>query len=106
MAPELGGKRLELLKETIPKISRVAVLANVGNVDREESIKEIETVARSLSVQLQILNVKKPDEIENAFSAMVKGKVGALTVLTMGMFMLNRTRIVELAAKSRLPTMY
>jgi ABC-type uncharacterized transport system substrate-binding protein len=106
MGPELAGKRLELLKELTPRISRVAVLANVGNVDRETSIKEIESVARSSSVQLQILNVKKPDEIENAFAAMVREKAAALTVLTQNIFFRNRTRIVELAAKSRMPTMY
>jgi putative tryptophan/tyrosine transport system substrate-binding protein len=106
MSPELGGKRLELLKEIIPGISRVAVLANVENVDRQKSIKEIESVARSLRVQLQMLNVKKPEEIKNAFSAMASGKVSALTVLTQGMFVLNRAGIVELAAKRRLPTMY
>src|SRR4029453_3854256 len=77
-----------------------------GNVDRATSIKEIESVARSSSVQLQILNVKKPDEIENAFAAMVREKAAALTVLTQNIFFRNRTRIVELAAKSRMPTMY
>jgi putative ABC transport system substrate-binding protein len=106
MGPELDGKRLELLKELTPKISRVAVLAHVGSVDRETSIKEIQSVARSSSVQLQILNVKKPDEIENAFAAMVREKADALTVLTQNIFFRNRTRIVELAAQSRIPTMY
>ena len=69
MPPRLGGKRLELLKEIIPGISRVAVLANVIEIDptEEAAIKEISAVARSLGVQLQILNVKKSDEIENAF---------------------------------------
>jgi putative tryptophan/tyrosine transport system substrate-binding protein len=105
MRPELGGKRLELLKEVIPGLSRVAVLSNVANVE-ERQIKEIEPAARSLNVQLQILNVKKTEEIENAFSSMVRGNVGAITVLTQTMFVLNRTRIVELAAKNRLPVMY
>jgi putative ABC transport system substrate-binding protein len=106
MPRELGGKRLELLKEIIPRISRVSILANVANVDREPSIKEIDAVARSLGVQLQILNVKKPEEIKNAFTAMARGRVGALTVLTQAMFVLNRAGIVEFAAKSRLPAMY
>ena len=106
MPPELGGKRLELLKEIIPRISRVAVLANVENVDRHKDIKEIESVARSLRVQLQILNVKKPEEIENAITAMARGRVGAFTVLTQGMFVINRAQVVELAARSRLPAMY
>src|SRR5215510_4145604 len=82
MPPELGGKRLELLKEIIPRISRVGALANVANVenvDRHKDIEEIESVARSLRVQLQILNVKKPEEIENAITAMARGKVGAFT---------------------------
>ena len=109
MPPELGGKRLELLKEIIPRISRVGALANVANVenvDRHKDIEEIESVARSLRVQLQILNVKKPEEIENAITAMARGKVGAFTVLTQGMFVINRAQIVELAARSRLPAMY
>ena len=57
-------------------------------------------------MQIQILNVKKPEEIENAFASMVRGKVGALIVQTPGMFVLNRARIIKLAAKSRLPAMY
>jgi len=106
MSTELSGKRLELLKEISPKISRVAVLANWSNVGRPEWIKEIKAVAPSLSVQLQMLNVKKPEEIANAFSAAVRGKAEAVTVDSGAMFVLNRTRIVELAAKYRLPAMY
>ena len=103
MSPELSGKRLELLKEIVPKISRVAVLENVDDV---EPIKEIKAVARSLGVQIEVLNVKKPEEIENAFSAAVRRKAEAVTVDSGAMFVLNRTRIVELAAKYRLPAMY
>ena len=80
MSPELSGKRLELLK--------------------------IKAVARSLGVQIEVLNVKKPEEIENAFSAAVRRKAEAVTVDSGAMFVLNRTRIVELAAKYRLPAMY
>jgi ABC-type uncharacterized transport system substrate-binding protein len=105
MRPELGGKRLELLKEIIPGLSRIAVLSNVADI-KAMQIKEIESVARSLSVQLQILNVKSPDEIENAFSSIAREKVRALSVLTQSMFVLNRKRIVTLAAKNRLPAMY
>ena len=106
MPPELGGKRLEILKQIIAKISRVAVLANVPNVDRERSIKEIDAVAHSLGVQLQIISVKKPEEIKNAFASTVREKASAVIVLTQGMFVLNRTEIVELARKCRLPAMY
>jgi putative ABC transport system substrate-binding protein len=106
MGSQLDGRRLELLKELIPRISRIALLANVRNVDAERSIKEIESVARSLSVQLQILNVKKPEEIENAFASMIRGKAEAVAVWSQAMFVLNRTRIVEQAAKCRLPAIY
>jgi putative tryptophan/tyrosine transport system substrate-binding protein len=103
MSAELGEKRLELLKEVIPGVSRVAVLANVEN---ETSIRAIESKARSLSVRLEIVNVKTPDEIPNAFSSMSRVKPHALTVLTQAMFVQNRMRIVELAAKCRLPAIY
>src|SRR5215510_1524350 len=108
MPRELGGKRLELLKEIIPKISRVAVLSNIigSNAAQDQSIKDIDAVARSLGVQMQILNVTKREEIENAFTSMARGRVGALTVLTQGMFVLKRAQVVELTAKSRLPAMY
>jgi putative ABC transport system substrate-binding protein len=108
MPPNLGGKRLEVLKEIIPKISRMAVLANVIEVDptEEASVREINAVARSLGVQLELLNVKKADEIENAFASIVRGKADVLSVLTRGMFVLDRGEIIDLARKSRLPTMY
>jgi putative ABC transport system substrate-binding protein len=108
MSPELGGKRLELLKETIPRLSRVAVLSNLmgRNPAQERSLNEIEVVARSLGLQLQIVNVKRPNEIENTFSSMVTAKVGALTVLTPPVYPVNPRRIVELAGKNRLPAMY
>jgi putative tryptophan/tyrosine transport system substrate-binding protein len=109
VSSQLGGKRLELLKEIIPGFSRVAVLSNVIEFDnpaQETSIKEVAAVAQSLSVQLQILNVKKPEEIENAFSSMIRGKIGGLMVMTPSMFWLNRARIVELAVKSRVPAIY
>jgi putative tryptophan/tyrosine transport system substrate-binding protein len=103
MPSQLAGRRLELLKEVIPAISRVALLRNL---DWEGSTKEIESVAHSLSVQIQFLDVKKPEEIANAFSAAVRGKAEAITLGSHAMFVLNRTRIVELAAKSRLPVIY
>jgi ABC-type uncharacterized transport system substrate-binding protein len=108
MPRELGGKRLELLKEIIPRISRVAILSNIIDIGpaQEASVKEMGAVARSLGVQLQILNVKNPEEIKNAFTAIARGKVGALTVLTQSIFVLNREEIIGLAAKNRLPAIY
>jgi putative ABC transport system substrate-binding protein len=106
MPLELGGKRLELLKEIIPGISRVAVLAKAVDPTQNEPIKEMDAVARSLSVQIQILNVKKADEIENAFVSMVREKADALSVLTQAMFVMNRAEIAKLARKFRLPAIY
>jgi ABC-type uncharacterized transport system substrate-binding protein len=106
MPRELGGKRLELLKETVPIIARVAVLTNIDNQTQATPSKAISAVSRSLGVQIQMLNVTKPEEIENAFASMVRGKADAVMVQTPAMFVLNRARIVELAAKSRLPTIY
>jgi putative ABC transport system substrate-binding protein len=106
MSPELGGKRLELLTETIPGLSRVAFLSNMINPEGAGQSKEIKVVARALGVQLQILQVKKPEDIDNAFSSIVRARTEAVTVGSPATFTLNRTRIVELAAKSRLPAIY
>jgi putative ABC transport system substrate-binding protein len=104
MGPQLAGRRLELLKEVIPRISRVAVLSDANSAS--DVHVTLEAVARSLRVQLQIVPVKTPDEIENAFSSIVRGKAEAVTLGTHAMFVLNRTRIVEMAAKHRLPAIY
>jgi len=106
MPRELSGKRLEVLNEIIPGIPRVAVLANGVSAAQETMIEEVDAVARSLSVQIQILNVKKAEEIKNAFTAMARGRVGALIVSTQAMLVQNRTTIIELAAKNRVPAMY
>ena len=106
MPRQLGGKRLELLKEIIPGISRVAVLTNVVNPAQVRTSKEMSAVSQYLGVQIQILNVKKPEDIENAFASMVRGRADALSVQTPAIFVLNRARIVKLAAQSRVPAMY
>ena len=83
MSSELHGKRLEVLSEIIPRLSRVAILTHIVNSTAPEASEysQIQVVAQSLGVQLQILNVQKPDEIENAFSSMVRGKAGAVAVI-------------------------
>src|SRR5262245_230800 len=105
MSPELGGKRLELLKEVLKKVSVVAVL--FWDVDRGQvvQIKEVEVAARALGVQLQIVKVSKPIDLQNVFSAMTKGRASALIVLT-GTNFTYRGRIADLAAKSQLPAIY
>ena len=105
LSPELVGKQLELLKEVIPRVSRVAVLRNPTNETHALSLKELEDAARSLRVQLQMFQARDPDEFDRAFVAMARERVRTLLILGDPMFFLHRTRIADLAAKQRLPTM-
>jgi putative ABC transport system substrate-binding protein len=105
-APALAGKQLQLLKEIVPRISKVAVLWNPTNRAIRSLLGEAKMAAPSLGVQLQILEARGPDEIPGAFAAMAKERAGALLVPSDGMFLLHRTRIADSAAKSRLPAMY
>ena len=107
MTAEVVGKSLELLKEAVPKVSRVAVLWNPANpVFQAQMLRETEVAARALGVQLQILEARGPDELERAFAAMTRERASALLVLGDPTFFLHRARIADLAAKSRLPAMY
>ncbi len=103
--PEIVGKQLELLKEAVPTVSRVAVLWNPTKKVRQLELREAEVAARSLRLQLQLLEVRGPDEFESAFSAMTRGRAGALLVLTDPMFFFNRTSLADFAIKKRLPAM-
>ena len=103
---ELYGKRLELLKETVPKLSRAAFLWSSSRLSADDELKEIETVARFLKVGIQSLEVKGPDDFEGAFQAATKKRAQALILGGGGFFAAHQTRILELAAKSRLPAMY
>ncbi len=106
MAPELGGKRLQLLKEVVPGVSRVAVLWNAANPYAVLVWRETEAAARTLGVRLQSLAVRGPDDFEGAFRAATSGRAGALITVEDGLTLSYRTRIVDFAAKSRLPAMY
>ncbi len=106
VGPEIGGKRLELLKEAVPKVSRVAVLSNPANPSSAPFLEATKTAARSLRVQLQMLEARGPDELGRAFAGMTSERPDALFVLADGMFFLHRTRIVGFAAKQRLPTTF
>jgi putative ABC transport system substrate-binding protein len=105
LSPELSGKRLELLKEVIPKVYRVAVLAYRGAA-MQTSIKATEAAAQSLRLQLQLLEVKAPDEIESAFDAAIKHRADALGQTQATFLEPYQQRIIDLAAKNRLPAMY
>ena len=103
---ETIGKGLELLKEIVPKVRRVAILSNPGNPSYALAIKDVKGAARSLGVQLQLLEARGPTEFDGAFAAMAKERVGALLVVGDSMFNLHRTRLADLAARSRLPAAY
>ena len=107
IATEVIGKQLELLKEALPKVSRVAVLRNPDNQSHPLMLRQAESAARVLRVQLQILEARSPDEFDTAFAAMTRQRAGGLLVLAdSGMFFVQRTRIADLAAKNRLPAVY
>ena len=106
LGQELSGKRLEVLKEAVPKGSRVAVLSNPTNPDSELSLKGMEVAARALGVHIRLQEVRDPTEFDKAFEATIRGGARALMVLPDPMFVSQAGRIVALSAKSRLPTMY
>jgi putative ABC transport system substrate-binding protein len=95
-----------VLKETVPKVSLVAVLSNPTNPDSSLSLKGVEAAARALGMQFRVHEVHEPTEFDKAFEAATRERAGALMVLPDPMFVSQRGRIVTLAAKSRLPAMY
>lgn len=107
LAPELSGKRLELLKEIIPKLSRVAVLGNSTEPANAQSLKEVEFAAAAFGVKLQYLDILNPKNIDSAFRSASNERADAvLNLLAGAIAAAHRTEIVELAAKSRLPAIY
>jgi ABC-type uncharacterized transport system substrate-binding protein len=103
MNPEVLGKQLQLLTEALPRLSRVAVLSNPTTPTHQIYLREAEAAARSLTVQLQTLKARAPSEFAGVFSTAKTGRAGALIVLPDSMFFAERSRLAELAAKSRLP---
>jgi putative ABC transport system substrate-binding protein len=103
---DLTGKRMELLKETIPEVSRMAVLWNSPNAAAFVQLKAAEVAARALAVSLQVVEVQGAEDLERAFRVATQGPSGALLVVDDPTTFLLRKRIVGLAAKSRLPAMY
>jgi putative ABC transport system substrate-binding protein len=105
-ASEIVGKQLELLKETVPQVSHMALLGNSANEAHQLWLGAAKVAAPSLGLRLQTLEARGPEEFEGAFAAMIRARAGAILVPTDGMFILHRNRIIDLAAKSRLPAMY
>ena len=106
LAPEIVARQLQLLKEAVPKTSRVAVVSNPTVPYTALMVKETEAAARSLGVQLQLLGVRGVDAFDSAFSAVTKERPGAFFVLFDPMLFTDRTRIAEFANQHRLPAMY
>jgi putative ABC transport system substrate-binding protein len=109
LSSDLIGKGLELLKQTVPGVSRVTLLWNPGSLgERTERnmLEAADVAARALGVQLQVVEVRGPADFDRAFSEMTKARAGALTMLPSNMFNNERSHIIELAAKTRLPAMY
>src|SRR5262249_21954656 len=102
---ELAGKRLGLLKEMVPKVSRVAILWDEANPTADFHVKETEAAATAVGVTARLFGVRDPQEFSSAFSAMLKEQVGALIIAPSPMFFGERRRLAELAKNKRLPTM-
>ncbi len=106
LSPELSGKRLELLKEVVPKASRVAILWNAANPDKVSDFRETEAAARALRVQLQSLEVRGTEDFDKAFAAATSGRAHALITLSDPLTGSRGRRILDFALKNRLPAMY
>ena len=106
MAPDLVGKQLELIKEVVPKASRVALLRHPSNPARATYTRAAEAAARTLGLRLQTLDARNPQEIDSAFAAMTRDRAGALLIFPDSLFGTQRRQIAELAAKARLPAIH
>ncbi len=106
---ELVGKRLELLKQAVPGVSRVAVLwhpGGIGERTEKDQLKEAEVAGPALGVRLQFVEARGPADFDRAFSDITRARAGALTVLPSTMFNSERRRLADRAAKNRLPAVY
>jgi putative ABC transport system substrate-binding protein len=109
LAPDIIGKRLELLKQAVPGVSRVAALWHPGDyVERMEKdmLTEADRAARALGLRLQVVEARGPEDFDRAFSDMTRARADAVTVQSTNIFFIERRRLVDLAAKNRLPAMY
>lgn len=106
LGPELSGKRLELLKEIVPKLALVAVLANPLNPNFHSVLKESRLAASVLKMQLDLIEIRDPARLPEAFAGMTQRQADALTVVPDSMLLGNSKTIISLAAKNRLPAMF
>jgi ABC-type uncharacterized transport system substrate-binding protein len=106
LAPEISGKQLELLKEIVPKLSRVAVIGSSANPGNAQVLKGMEAAAQVFSVKLQYLDILDSKELETVFRAALNERVDAVVALAGTVIIAQRAQIAELAIKSRLPAIY
>jgi putative ABC transport system substrate-binding protein len=104
--PEISGKQLELLKEIVPRLSRLAVLGNSTHPGNAQALKETKLATEALAVQLQYLDVRDATDIETAFRAASKGRADGVLVLENAVLTSHRKQLVDLAVKNRLPAIY
>ena len=103
---EILGKQLQLLKEIVPRSSSVTFLWNAASTESQLHLKELEVAGRALRIEIRSLKVRGPEDFESAFAAMARDKAEALLVSSDALFLINRKKLGELTAKSRLPTMW
>ena len=106
MHSDLVGKQLELLKEVLPKVSRVALLGNPANPNYASLVRHGQDAARALDIRLQPLEARNSSDIDSAFAAITTERAGAVIVLADGVLVNNRTRIADHAVRRRLPTVF
>jgi ABC-type uncharacterized transport system substrate-binding protein len=106
MGRELVAKRLELLKETLPRISRIAVLWNAESRTERFALRDAEAAARSLGFQVWPAEVRRPEDLEKAFASMARERAEAIAPASSNMFRAHRGRIAELATRHRLPSIF
>jgi putative ABC transport system substrate-binding protein len=106
IATQLSGKELELLKEVVPRLTRVAVLGTSITPSNAEALREAKLAAERLGLQIQYLDLQSPGEIEAAFAEARKGRAGALLMLPSPILFLHITKLVDLTTKNRLPAIY
>jgi putative ABC transport system substrate-binding protein len=106
VSPEISGKQLELLKEIVPRLTRVAVLGASTQPGNPQALREVEVAARAFGVQVQYLDVLGPKEIETAFREASKARAEAVLVMETPVLISQRRQVADLAVKGRLPTIY
>jgi putative ABC transport system substrate-binding protein len=106
MTPEVSAKRLQLLKEVVPRVARIAVLWDPNNPFHAKVVQDLKAAAPSLSIEIKVIGAGTPEEIDLAFSAANLANAQALLVIEDPFFDIHRMTLVELASKARLPAIY